>query len=57
MARELKCKCCGKYMGILRDATVRTGMIVYCTPCDTLAGKAKAAAPGMPDFMRGLFRR
>lgn len=34
MEQKLTCKGCGKYMGVLRDALIRNGMVVYCKPCD-----------------------
>lgn len=62
METDIECAGCRKYMGTLRDAKVRNGMVVYCQECDArnkrLLFLAQATADpknGMPDFMRGLF--
>lgn len=54
---ELKCYTCSKHMGTIRDGNFRSGMIVYCKPCNDRI-KALSAPPkhDMPDFMKGLFR-
>jgi hypothetical protein len=57
--KVLSCGFCGKYMGVLRDAKTRKGMVVLCSEC---AAKAESAlrqpdiTGDMPDFMRDLLR-
>ena len=35
MTKKLECCRCHKYMGEVRDASLRTGMHVMCDPCKT----------------------
>lgn len=63
LSQELKCKC-GKHMGILRDAKIRNGMVVYCAECNAEMWRKLARADcyipcdaDMPDFLKGIFRR
>jgi phage FluMu protein Com len=53
---NLHCDKCGKYMGEVRDAKLRTGMVVYCAPCNELLRKPASPA-SIPDFMSGLFSK
>lgn len=43
-AKNLYCEGCAKYMGEVRDATLRKGMVVLCDKCET---KRKLAAMAM----------
>lgn len=61
--QTLTCAHCHKDMGILRDARVRKGMVVYCRECDEvmrqvlrLAKRPATPSPDVPDFFKGLFR-
>lgn len=59
MSQELKCARCGKHMGTLRDAKIRTGMVVYCAICDKENQVKRASeprSPDIPDFLKGLFK-
>lgn len=49
-------------MGVLRDAKVRVGMVVYCMVCDSGIQEALAQARNrkteeavMPDFLKDMF--
>lgn len=62
MARELFCAKCNKSMGVARDARLRTGMVIYCGPCDkrtlgllAMLEKKVEQAHEMPDFMAEVF--
>ena len=51
-------------MATLRDAKVRTGMVVYCRECDArnkmrlrMAHTEQPYPHDVQDFMRGLFSR
>lgn len=62
MSQELTCCICHKHMALLRDARVRTGIVVYCQPCnktmrDTLlaAAASRRNQAEMPDFLKGFF--
>lgn len=61
--QTLTCAHCHKDMGILRDAKVRNGMMVYRRECHEVIqqvlrlGKRQAAnSPDVPDFLKGLFK-
>lgn len=60
MTQQLHCANCHKDMGVLRDARVRNGMVVYCAECNTsiqlLLGLAPAAPKhqGPPDASGGF---
>lgn len=61
--QTLTCAHCNKDMGILRDAKVRKGMVIYCRECNELIrqvlrlGKRPTAnSPDVPDFLKGLFK-
>lgn len=61
--QKLNCAKCNKDMGVLRDARIRTGMVVYCRECDALVQQAfmqlaknLEGRTEMPDFLKGLFR-
>lgn len=57
--QTLFCANCKKDMGILRDARIRTGMVVYCGECnqkiERLFSLVKQTTEP-PDFLKGLFR-
>ena len=62
-SKSLACNGCGKNMGVIRDASLRKGMVVYCAECnpDKPASFKQPRAnsayePGMPDFLKDLFR-
>lgn len=57
--QTLFCANCKKDTGLLRDARIRTGMVVYCKECDEKI--QRLLSPGKqtsepPDFLKGLFR-
>lgn len=60
---ELHCDHCGKYMATLRDAKVRSGMAVYCKPCNDVIksllnqNRNKSQSIEMPDFLKDIFGR
>lgn len=61
--QTLTCAHCHKDMGILRDARVRKGMVVYCRECDELmqqvlrlAKRPPDYSPDLPDCLKGLFK-
>jgi len=47
-------------MATLRDANVRTGMVVYCKECDykvkSLLSKHDKPKADMPEFFKGIFK-
>lgn len=50
---KIHCNKCGKYLGEVRDATLRNGIVYTCAVC------AKPKSPHkseMPDFLSGLFK-
>lgn len=56
MSRHVYCKDCGKPMGVIRDASLRKGMVVLCSAC---AHKQKAPPSNphdMPEFLRSIFK-
>lgn len=57
--QPLFCANCKKDMGILRDARIRIGMVMYCRECnqkiERLFSIGKQATEP-PDFLKGLFK-
>lgn len=62
---KIHCDECMKYLGEIRDAKLRNGIVYQCAECAKQARQAsaylrmqKASRKGddMPDFLRGLFR-
>lgn len=56
MSRELHCAGCTKLVAVLRDASVRKGVIVYCERCGKLAPREDKSKVEMPEFFKTLFR-
>lgn len=52
--KTLKCEKCDAYMGELRDATVRTDLVVYCTPCHADKIRRKSSPPLSSDLFEVL---
>lgn len=52
--RQINCKGCGKYMGEIRDAKLRKGLVFLCEPCDgrrvALELKEKTGQAGGANF-------
>lgn len=58
MSRELHCAGCGKLAVVLRDASVRKGVIIFCANCAPYGGLApREGKPKveMPEFFKTLF--
>ena len=50
MTRHLYCQDCRKYMGEIRDASLRKGLVVLCQAC-----AIKPPTPSdVPDFLRSI---
>lgn len=56
MSRELKCADCGTNMGIIRDARLRTDLVVYCRRCNEKNQQALELPRhgDIPGFLRGF---
>ena len=57
---KIYCKGCGKYLGVIRDATLHKEIVYLCPNCDTkriasdLANKTKTKDP-LKDLFKGIF--
>ena len=62
MPRNLFCAGCHIYMGEVRSATLKKGMVVLCEVCETkrkasdLASKTSPRGMDIPEFMRDIMR-
>lgn len=56
MSREIKCAECDTHMGVIRDARLRTDLVVYCRRCDEkLQRMLEMPRRGdIPEFLRGF---
>lgn len=58
MKMELHCKSCGKYMGTIRDGSIRNGMVVQCKPCDDMQEKYSQYKTRTPyDDLMDIFKK
>lgn len=55
MIKEIFCAKCGKYMGEIRDATLRKGAITYCLPCDNRRQGVLQQTDNNSDVMSNFF--
>ena len=60
MSQKIHCKHCNKFMGELRDASIRNGMVVYCKECDSaiqlqLVGKSKSVPSDFGEIFGDIF--
>lgn len=58
--RKLWCARCGKYMGEVRDGSLRVGLVVICSPCnekESARGFSKESENPFTDIFGDLFRR
>ena len=54
--KELSCSKCGKHMAILRDASIRKDMVVYCSSCNESMIKQTVNSYRELEILKDLFK-